>query len=204
MNAELDRLVLEGAPPTALDVGCGEGEQAARLAGKGLSVCGVDLAPAMVDAARARGVEAQVADVLHLPFADATFDRVIVRYVLYHVSGDNLDDALTEIGRVLTPNGRLVAATISQAFMDTVGSLLGEPDPPRLSFSLEHGRALLEHHFRHVERVVVDERLHFANHADVRDYLCGTVSWAGVANRLAPFDGPLILTNPVAIFLAED
>jgi hypothetical protein len=88
--------------------------------------------------------------------------------------------------------------------MSLVANLLGESDPPQLSFSLEHGQTLLERHFKHVERFVVDEHLHFANHAAVHDYLSGTVSWGGLASRLAPFDGPLNLTNPVAIFIAEN
>ncbi len=46
-----------------LDVGCGTGEDAAHLVGRGISVRAVDASPAMVVRARARGVSAEVLDV---------------------------------------------------------------------------------------------------------------------------------------------
>jgi len=45
-----------------LDVGCGDGALTARIAGAGARVIGLDSSPEMVEAARARGLDAFVAD----------------------------------------------------------------------------------------------------------------------------------------------
>jgi SAM-dependent methyltransferase len=203
LDAELERTILEEEPATVLDIGCGIGEQAARLAQRGLTVQGIDVAPAMVEAAKARGVAAQVADAASLPFPNASFERVLARYVLYHVSAVDLGGIMEEIVRVLTPGGRLVAATISQSFMDTVAGYLGEANAPKASFTLENGPALLENYFGSVSRVALDGTLHFASGLELRDYLRGTVSWGQVADHVSLVDNPIDIPNPIAVFTAE-
>jgi SAM-dependent methyltransferase len=78
----LGGLQLTGAE-TALDVGCGLGDdtlELARLVSKGGRAVGVDVSQSMIDAARDRAaaqhlsVEFDVCDAQALPFADATFD----------------------------------------------------------------------------------------------------------------------------------
>jgi SAM-dependent methyltransferase len=54
---------------------------------------------------------------LDLPFADATFDRVITSEVLEHIWDD--ERALTEIARVLRPGGR-IAATVPTRWPERV------------------------------------------------------------------------------------
>jgi SAM-dependent methyltransferase len=61
----------------------------------------VDLAAASVEACRALGLRAEVASVLDLPFADATFDAGWTMSTLLHVADEDLDQALREIVRVL-------------------------------------------------------------------------------------------------------
>ncbi len=56
----------------------------------------------------------EVANVYDLPFKDGSFD-VTVGYAVFDTLG-NLDDALREVGRVLTPNGRFIH------FLDLVAS----------------------------------------------------------------------------------
>ena len=53
-----------------LDVGCGEGTLSLKIIDRGAEVIGVDNSPEMVEAARAKGVFAQLVDA-----ADMTFDR---------------------------------------------------------------------------------------------------------------------------------
>ena len=78
------RLALEGlpAPARVLDVGTGTGVAAHALAEwyPAADVLGVDLAPAMVAEAERKGGRArfQVADASALPFADASFDLVVL------------------------------------------------------------------------------------------------------------------------------
>ena len=69
-----------------LEVGCGWGELAEWIArDTGAEVVAVDLSPRMVELARERGVDARVADVQQLPFADGEFDLVVAAWMLYHV-----------------------------------------------------------------------------------------------------------------------
>jgi SAM-dependent methyltransferase len=95
-----------------LDVGCGEGGLARRLAREGARVTGIDpLASALENA---RGEEPAVAWPQYvqgtaeaLPFAEASFDVVIFWHSLHHVPTDAMDTALAEAARVLRPEGRL-------------------------------------------------------------------------------------------------
>lgn len=100
-------------PPAAkvLDVGCGPGEMAARLTGRGYEVWGLDIAEPMIRYARARcGADRfRVGDAENIPFADNTFDAVICLAVVEYLDAD--ERALREIRRVLKPGGRAVVCT---------------------------------------------------------------------------------------------
>lgn len=97
-----------------LDVGCGPGHLAIRLAREhGLEVTGLDLDPAMIGRARANAERALGAErrpafvvggVAALPFADASFDLVVSTLSMHHWSDAAAGQA--EIGRVLRPGGR--------------------------------------------------------------------------------------------------
>jgi ubiquinone/menaquinone biosynthesis C-methylase UbiE len=76
------------------------------LIARGYEVAGVDLDPAMV-ALAAESHPAQLADVTALPFASAEFDAVVSVHALMEI--DDLDSALTEVGRVTRRNGSFVA-----------------------------------------------------------------------------------------------
>jgi SAM-dependent methyltransferase len=67
-----------------LDLGCATGDYCLELAKMGFSCVGADINEAYVRTARARGVEAfHVTD--RLPFADKSFDTVLIFEVLEHV-----------------------------------------------------------------------------------------------------------------------
>ena len=89
-----------------LDVGCGTGAVAKRLAERGLRVLAIDYDPAMIAHARRSmtgQVEFTVADATALPVADSTFDGVVAVSLVGCV-GD-LRSFLLEIHRVLRPWG---------------------------------------------------------------------------------------------------
>ena len=90
-----------------LDLGCGDGQLTARLAETGAEVAGVDASEAMVAAAWARGVAADVAPAESLPYADGTFDAVFSNAVLHWVRDQ--DAMMAQVRRVLKPGGRFVA-----------------------------------------------------------------------------------------------
>jgi SAM-dependent methyltransferase len=110
-----------------LDLGCGDGQLTQKIAATGASVVGVDASPQMVEAARGRGIDAQVAPAEALPFAGASFDAVFSNAVLHWVRGQ--DAMIAEVHRVLEPGGRFVAemgghgnvAAIRVAFMAALG-----------------------------------------------------------------------------------
>jgi SAM-dependent methyltransferase len=86
-----------------LDVGFGTGSFLRRLAGGGFAVTGVDTSDAAVSRALQDGLTVKWADAQDLPFADASFDVVTARHMLYHVP-DPIR-ALAEARRVLRPGG---------------------------------------------------------------------------------------------------
>lgn len=88
-----------------LDVGCGEGQAARRLAAAGAEVLGVDPTLSQLTEARARagGPRYARAGAEALPWRDASFDGVLVCLALEHVH--EFEVALTEAARVLVPGG---------------------------------------------------------------------------------------------------
>ena len=99
---------------SVLDVGCATGRLLGRLARAGAAkLAGTDLAPRILDVARAKltefGAEPQLraADCEdHLPWDSTTFDVVTMTGVLHHFYRPH--PALSEIRRVLKPGGRLI------------------------------------------------------------------------------------------------
>lgn len=108
-----------GAVPgdTVLDVGCGTGKPALRLArASGAHVVGVSISRHQVKLAntnaKAAGVQDRArfeyADAMKLPYADASFDAAWAFESMLHMPDH--DRFLAEMTRVLKPGGRLVIA----------------------------------------------------------------------------------------------
>jgi ubiquinone/menaquinone biosynthesis C-methylase UbiE len=95
----------------------------------------------MVDLARARGLDAIMGSIDHLPFADDTFDCVLANRVLYHVP--SLDEALAELARVLRSGGSLVAVTYSEDHLRELWAVVGESPVKSSPFSAENGATVL-------------------------------------------------------------
>jgi trans-aconitate methyltransferase len=89
-----------------LDLGCGDGALTERLAAAGAEVVGVDASQEQVAAARARGLDARVADGARLPFA-AEFDAVFSNAALHWMA--DADAVIASVFRALRPGGRFVA-----------------------------------------------------------------------------------------------
>jgi SAM-dependent methyltransferase len=97
---------------TALDVGCGTGEEVRAMAAIAGAAVGVDASRTFVEEARRRtGPEYEArferARAEELPFEDASFDGVRTERTLQHV--DDLGAALGEMSRVAKPGARIVA-----------------------------------------------------------------------------------------------
>lgn len=130
LTVELDHLDVR-AGQRVLDLGCGAGRHTYAALERGADVVGVDLdagllkevadmSYALIDGCHVpRGATAVFlrGDATLLPFADASFDRIIVSEVLEHIPDDGA--AMAEVARVLTPNGK-AAVTVPRYWPERV------------------------------------------------------------------------------------
>jgi SAM-dependent methyltransferase len=94
-----------------LDVGCGTGTLAARLAAAGYEMTGVDPSEGMLNVMRSRHpvIEAARGDGTCLPFGDDQFDFVYCVAVMHHIAEpDAVRQTLAEMVRVTRPGGRIL------------------------------------------------------------------------------------------------
>jgi SAM-dependent methyltransferase len=109
----LDGVDLSSGAPV-LEIGCGPGVVTTAMARKGFTVCAIDCLQEMVERTRAMThragvgsrVFAQVGHIDNVPFADATFELVVLIGVSEWLV--SLTHPLREIVRVLKPGGHLI------------------------------------------------------------------------------------------------
>lgn len=110
--AKRTRFVLAHCPRgKGLDVGCGTGVLASRLARQGYEMTGVDPSAGMLEVLRARApeVEALEASGTALPFPDDSFDLVLTVAVMHHIAdAQGVRRTLGEMIRVAKPDGRIL------------------------------------------------------------------------------------------------
>ena len=194
--------VIEATPARVLDVGCGTGELTERFVRAGSEVQAIDISPRMVELTRARGIDAQIADVESLPFGDREFDCVFAGWVLYHAPA--LDQAIAECARVLRPGGRLVASTIAEDNLSEVWDLFedGERQVP-VSFNRTNGSDLLRRRFAQVEQRDVDSLLLFPDIEAIRSFVASTIDRAHLAPSMPPVEVPFRAVSRHTVFVAE-
>jgi ubiquinone/menaquinone biosynthesis C-methylase UbiE len=156
----------------------------------------------MVELTRARGIDAEVADVESIPFADGEFDCVYAGWVLYHAP--RLDRAIDECARVLRTGGRLVAVTIAEDNLSEVWDLFenGERQVP-VSFNRSNGAGLLRPRFARVEQRDVDSTLVFPDVESIRTFVASTIDRAHLASSMPPVEVPFHATARHSVFVAE-
>jgi SAM-dependent methyltransferase len=204
VNAEdlLFEAVKELGPRRVLEVGCGAGEMAERIATElGAEVVAVDTSQRMVDLTRERGIEARVADVQALPFGDGEFDCVVAGWLLYHVP--DRERAIDEIGRVLAAGGRFVAGTLADDNLADLWAFLGSPRERQLTFSTSNGRAQLERVFPHVEERQAKGVVVFRTPQSMRDYVAANMTRAHLAAQVPDFDEPVEVRTHHTVFVAD-
>jgi ubiquinone/menaquinone biosynthesis C-methylase UbiE len=104
--------LIPAQPVRIVDLGCGTGSLAVLLAEHGNRVSGIDISGNMIRLARAKARAAGVAvdfvrgDAADPPFAEASFDLVLARHVLW--AFENPDAVLQRWVDLLAPDGRLI------------------------------------------------------------------------------------------------
>lgn len=112
---DIARIAARLAPDAhILDFGCGQGRLSGELARAGFTrLTGVDSSAGMIDAARVATPRALflMSDGLPLPFADGSFDAILLFAVLTCVPSAEAQEALAnEFKRVLRPGGLMVVS----------------------------------------------------------------------------------------------
>lgn len=138
-----------------LDVACGTGNATIPAAKAGARVTGLDFAPRLLEIARERSADAMVeidfveGDAQEMPFADASFDRVVSTFG--HMFAPDHERTAAEMKRVLRPGGAIAVACWSPAgsigrMFKVTAELVPPPPggtPPLLWGTEDHVRELL-------------------------------------------------------------
>ena len=122
---------------TVLEVATGTGLVALKIASAADQVHAIDISPQMIDVAKKKAEETgidnvafSVEDAYALPFSDGMFDTVVCNNALHNMKQPG--DALSEIRRVLRPDGRFIAiiAGVGESFKFkialTISTLIGQ------------------------------------------------------------------------------
>lgn len=108
------------AGSSVLDIGCGAGFISNPLANDGYRVTGIDVAEGALETARKfsnplKQSQYITADAYQLPFADQSFDVVMMLDFLEHI--DDMPRALAEAHRVLKPDGIYIFHTFNRTWL---------------------------------------------------------------------------------------
>lgn len=130
-----------------------------------------------------------LANAYRLPYADQSFDKVIMNHVLMYLEDEN--KALQEVKRVLKPGGIFYCTTIAEDMMQERDALIRRFDPSisfdqstlYKRFGNENGQLLLEKLFNSVQ---LFERKEVYTICDVDDYYHFILSGKGLSLHLEP------------------
>lgn len=200
----LSALALRG-DEDVLDVGCGNAfllSLVAQHVPHG-SVLGVDVAPGILAAARRRFEDMGLRGEFRLMDADNlsalprnAYDRVIANYMIHYVN--NMEDVLNEFYHLVRPDGVVMLATESvhsmpEMFMIHYDSMEALNFPaetfratPKVRFSLENGKSLLEKHFQTVTVSYYRDALEFSEPAPFIEFYTVGHRYCALASRPDP------------------
>jgi SAM-dependent methyltransferase len=162
----------------AVDVGCGPGTYLGLLREHHPSVraIGLDLSPGMVKEASQRAPVVN-GDAALLPFATDSVDRVLAPHMLYHCP--DIPAAITELRRVLRPDGTLIAVTNAHDHLRELWDVYAAVTETQPSFfvdrfDLSGGEPMLRDAFDEVRIERADGTLNVPDPQPVVDYLAST------------------------------
>jgi ubiquinone/menaquinone biosynthesis C-methylase UbiE len=144
-----ERLLFQGAREWAcdhlegdvLEIAIGTGRNMP-LYPQGVRITGIELSEEMLALARRRAqqlgtaVELHAGDAQNLPFADSSFDTVLITFALCTIPDERR--ALAEAFRVLRPSGRLVTVEHVRSPVGAVRAIQRMLDPLAVRFAADH------------------------------------------------------------------
>lgn len=169
-----------------IEFGCGNGSTWVNNRNKlpkDIKVIVTDLSEGMLSTAQENllGIDQitdySVMDIQNIKYEDSSFDCVIANHMLYHVQ--NRDLAISEVARILKPDGTFHATTNSIYNMKGLKDLVRNFDY-RLDYSsfsvanefgLENGAEQLSKYFESVEKLVYEDSLHITEAKPLADYV---------------------------------
>jgi SAM-dependent methyltransferase len=189
-----------------------------------------DFSPGMLDAAKANtdainSAEYRVIDAREIPFDTGAFDIVIANHMLYHVP--DIDKALSEISRILKPDGTFYATTLGKNNFREIIDLLYNfddridfaQDSVTEAFGLETGGKKLGVYFNTVRIKKYPDSLHITQARPLVDYILSSQGIGNVADiisgdtiaRFTQYINDLFIKKPfidvqkdAGIFIAAD
>lgn len=170
-----------------LELGCGNGELwSGRIENlpSGTIITLSDISAGMLEAVRERykdytNVSTELIDIQEINYPDCTFNIIIANSMLYHIP--DLPKAISEVHRVLKPEGKFYATTLGnngmreylyqkfQEFNPSLGAFKeGYP------FHLQNGRDTLERYFTDIKVVEYEDSLEITETSDLIDWIRST------------------------------
>jgi ubiquinone/menaquinone biosynthesis C-methylase UbiE len=132
-------------------------------------------------------LEIKQIDIQSIPYEEETFDLVIANSMLYHIP--NLDQAISEVCRVLKKGGTFFSATlgengISSYILETLTEQgLMNNAPTKVSFTLQNGESILTPYFTSVVRKDYHDRLEVTKSEDLVAYIYSMASMHGLSEE---------------------
>lgn len=117
----------------------------------------------------------------NIPYDDNTFDIVIAEHMLYLVP--NMEQALSEIRRVLVPGGIFYVTSNSSEYMKELNELVYDFDCNSglnsngysTRFQLENGEEILKKYFKKVDVEILDGKIIVDNPKPIVEYKASTI-----------------------------
>ncbi|MBU1130493.1 class I SAM-dependent methyltransferase [Patescibacteria group bacterium] len=137
-----------------LDLGCGDGYVGKKILDLGYLLYGLDISKKNVGVCKKIGIDAKQGDVCKkFPFREKSFDVVFAGEIIEHLY--EVDFFLSEINRVLKPNGLLILTTPNLAHLPERWALFRGRSPSRVHPTHKY----LKLHIRHFTKDTVFEVL---------------------------------------------
>lgn len=189
---------------SVLDLGCGLGRHSLLFARNGFKVTATDISPYGVEFLRRKekeeglNIRSLVCDMVSLPFRDNSFDCVFSYLVISHTDTEGFKRIISEIKRVLKPDGEIYITLCSKATWSFKGAGFPkidentvvktddgpEKDVPHFFVDLDDIKSLMEQDFdllriRHIDNCVFEGIVQNNSHYHV---------WAKVKKTALPLD----------------